>query len=75
MDNKVPLANSTTKLEPKITSESTIKIIDLMTIGNITIAKIDNCDQTALDTLGNNFTKLNLVSDINATKKTTCDPL
>jgi hypothetical protein len=69
VDNKVPLANSTTKLEPKITSESTIKIVDLMTIGNITIAKIDNCNQTALDTLGNNFTKLNLVSDINATKK------
>ena len=68
LDNKVPPANSTTKLEPKITSESTIKIVDLMTIGNITIAKIDNCNQTALDTLGN-FTKLNLVSDINATKK------
>ena len=69
LDNKVPLTNSTNKLEPKITSESTIKIVDLMTIGNITIAKIDNCNQTALDTLGNNFTKLNLISDINATKK------
>jgi subtilisin family serine protease len=39
-----------------------------MTIGNITIAKIDNCNQTALDKLGN-FTKLNLGSDINVTKQ------
>ena len=39
-----------------------------MTIGNITIAKINNCNQTTLEKLGN-FTKVDLVSDTNVTKQ------
>ena len=39
-----------------------------MTIGNLTIAKINNCNQTTLDKLGN-FTQLNLESDTNVTKQ------
>ena len=39
-----------------------------MTIGNITIAKINNCNQTTLEKLGN-FTQLNLISDTNVTKQ------
>ena len=38
-----------------------------MTIGNLTIAKINNCNETTLEKIGN-FTKVNLVSDTNVTK-------
>ena len=43
--------NSTTKLEPKIKTEPPIQLLDLITIGNMTIAKINNCNQTTLDKL------------------------
>ena len=65
--NYLPI-NSTTKLEPKIKTEQPIQLLDLITIGNITIAKIDNCNQTTLDKLGN-FTKLDLESTTNVTKQ------
>lgn len=39
-----------------------------MTIGNITIAKINNCNQTTLEKLGN-FTQLNLENTANVTKQ------
>ena len=69
MDKKLSSpTNSTTKLEPKIKTEPPIQLVDLITIGNITIAKINNCNQTTLDKLGN-FTKLNLESDTNVTKQ------
>ena len=68
LDKKLSPINNTTKLEPKIKTEPPIQLIDLMTIGNITIAKINNCNQTTLEKLGN-FTKLNLVSDTNVTKQ------
>ena len=68
LDKKLSPINSTTTLEPKIKTEPPIQLLDLMTIGNITIAKIDNCNQTTLDKLGN-FTQLNLVSDTNVTKQ------
>ena len=58
-DKKLSPINNTTKLEPKIKTEPPIQLLDLMTIGNITIAKINNCNQTTLDKLGN-FTQLNL---------------
>ncbi len=65
--NYLPV-NSTTKLEPKIKTEQPIQLLDLITIGNITIAKIDNCNQTTLDKLGN-FTTLDLESTTNVTKQ------
>ena len=39
-----------------------------MTIGNITIAKINNCNEATLEKIGN-FTQLNLLSDTNVTKQ------
>ena len=68
LDKKLSPINNTTKLEPKIKTEPPIQLIDLMTIGNITIAKINNCNQTTLEKLGN-FTKVDLVSDTNVTKQ------
>ena len=66
LDKKLSPINNTTKLEPKNKTEPPIQLIDLMTIGNITIAKINNCNQTTLEKLGN-FTQLNLESDTNVT--------
>ena len=68
LDKKLSPINSTTKLEPKIKTEQPIQLLDLITIGNITIAKIDNCNQTTLDKLGN-FTTLDLESTTNVTKQ------
>ena len=68
LDKKLSPINSTTTLEPKIKTETPIQLLDLITIGNITIAKINNCNQTTLDKLGN-FTQLNLESTNNVTKK------
>ena len=68
LDKKLSPINSTTKLEPKIKTEPPIQLLDLMTIGNITIAKINNCNEATLEKLGN-FTKVDLVSDTNVTKQ------
>ena len=68
LDKEPSQINSTTELKPKINSKPPIQILDLITIGNITIVKIDNCNQTALDELGN-FTKINLETKTNVTKK------
>ena len=66
----------------KLKQNQPIQLLDLITIGNITIAKIDNCNQTTLDKLGN-FTTLDLESTTNVTKQqpnvtttttTTCYP-
>ena len=67
-DKKLSPINNTAKLKPKIKTEPPIQLIDLITIGNITIAKINNCNQTTLEKLGN-FTQLNLVSNTNVTKQ------
>ena len=68
LDKKLSPINSTTKLEPKIKTEPPIQLLDLMTIGNITIAKINNCNEATLEKIGN-FTQLNLLSDTNVTKQ------
>ena len=68
LDKQLSPITNTTKLEPKIKTEPPIQLIDLMTIGNITIAKINNCNQTTLEKLGN-FTKVDLESDTNVTKQ------
>ena len=68
LDKKLSPINSTNTLEPKIKTEPPIQLLDLMTIGNLTIAKINNCNETTLEKLGN-FTQLNLVSDTNVTKQ------
>ena len=68
LDMKLSPSNSTTKMEPKVKTEQPIQLLDLITIGNITIAKIDNCNQTTLDKLGN-FTTLDLESTTNVTKQ------
>ena len=56
------------KLEPKIKTEQPIQLLDVITIGNIIIAKIDNCNQTTLDKLGN-FTHIELESTSHVTKQ------
>ena len=68
LDKQFSPTNSTTTLEPKIKTEPPIQLLDLVTIGNMTIAKINNCNQTTLDKLGN-FTQLNLESTANVTKQ------
>ena len=68
LDKKLFPNNNTTTVEPKIKTEPPIQLLDLITIGNITIAKIDNCNQTTLDKLGN-FTTLDLENTTNVTKQ------
>ena len=43
LDKQLSPSNSTTKLEPKIKTQPSIQLLDLISIGNITIAKINNC--------------------------------
>ncbi len=74
LDKQLSPTNSTTKLEPKIKTEPPIQLLDLISIGNITIAKINNCNETTLDKLGN-FTQLNLESNTNVTKKQQQPPI
>ena len=60
--------NSTANIEPKNSTDPTIQVLDLMTIGNISIAKINNCNLTTLDKL-DNFTTINFESNTNVTQK------
>ena len=68
MDKKLSPINNTTTLKPENTTDMSFELLDLMTIGNVSIAKINNCNQTLLDKLGN-FTVLNIGNNENVTKK------
>ena len=68
LDKKLSPINNTTTLKPENTTDTSFELLDLMTIGNVSIAKINNCNQTLLDKLGN-FTVLNIGNNENVTKK------